>query len=148
MMVRGRGAGFLAVVLLLAACEGSTDPGFVDLELEPLAPLPAYESWWEDTAACSGLKGAFDQVSFYRVKAPLVDGGASFPCGENGEPTLCSGLWQAPHDIYLAPAMLRVQPLVRHEMLHDLIGASGHPPVFEECDLLAPFTSVSSRHVE
>lgn len=130
---------------MLTACEGSTEPGFPRLELEPFSPLAQYETWWAETEECSGLEGGFDRISFYRVSAPLEDGGTRFPCGEGGESTRCSGMWQAPHDIYLAPAMLRIEHLVKHEMLHDLIGAPGHPAAFHECSLLSPYVTADSR---
>jgi hypothetical protein len=94
--------------------------------------------WLGETEECSGLTGTLDRISFYRVTAPLSDDGVDFPCGGGYR---CSGLWRAPHDIYLAPAVLRVERLVKHEMLHDLIGAPGHPPIFEACNLLDPFFS-------
>ena len=53
-MVRGRSARFLTIALLLAACEGSTEPGFPDLEMELFSPPPKYETWWGDTEELGG----------------------------------------------------------------------------------------------
>ena len=45
----------------------------------------------------------------------------------------CAGWWQPPHTIYMAQTRLDDRVLVEHEMLHDLLQRSDHPPVFKAC---------------
>lgn len=126
---------------LLAGCEGATELDFPALDLERFEPPSAYGEWWARTEACSGLEAPLARVRFFEVRAPVSRDGTRFPCGDGRRALECSGVWQAPHDIYLAPALVRHERLVRHEMLHDLVGTPGHPPVFEACGLLEPFTA-------
>jgi hypothetical protein len=37
------------------------------------------------------------------------------------------GRWNNDHHIYIASAYLKHELVVRHEMLHDLLGRPGHP---------------------
>lgn len=83
----------------------------------PLSPPPVYREWWAKTQACSGRTGNFDRVSW------SVVAGESFPCS-SGE---CVGHWRTDHHIFLAGAWAMNEMVVRHEMLHDLIGHPGHP---------------------
>ena len=50
------------------------------------------------------------------------------------------GMWTSPHRIYLSEFARSDSAgdyfTVRHEILHDLLGAGGHPPVFRTCNLL------------
>jgi hypothetical protein len=39
----------------------------------------------------------------------------------------CTGHWEPPHTVYLAQGWAAHEMVVRHEMLHDLIGQAGHP---------------------
>lgn len=96
------------------------------------APPTEYYAWWEEIRTCSGGTGSISDVRFLRAVEPTYVYGTQFPCGET---ELCNGLWEAPHDITLAPAHLDTPRLVKHEMLHDLLGVPGHPDVFEECDV-------------
>lgn len=83
----------------------------------PLNPPPVYRAWWAKTEACSGRTGNFDRVSWSVVE------GNSFPCS-SGQ---CAGHWTTSHHIFLADAWSMDEMVVRHEMLHDLIGRPGHP---------------------
>jgi len=120
------------VALVAAACGISTGPDGAEglLQRESLRISLEYRAWWNEISVCSGLEGDVDVVRFFRVTAPLYLAGTEFPCGDG---LRCNGLWEAPHDISIAPAYLSNRQLVQHEMLHDLLGAPGHPPVFEEC---------------
>lgn len=120
------------VGLVAVACGVSTGPdgGEPLLQREPLRVSTEYRAWWDEISACSGLEGDVDAVRFYRVTFPLYLAETQFPCGDG---LRCNGLWEAPHDISIAPAYLWNRQLVEHEMLHDLLGAPGHPPAFEEC---------------
>lgn len=115
-------------------CEVSTAP----VNGRRVTAPASYALWWQADEACSGLTGALDDVDWYVVPADS-DGG--FWC-EDGPDHTCAGEWVAPHAIYLAGPN-RTYPdgyavdewTVRHEMLHDLVGRPGHPPVFDDCRL-------------
>lgn len=114
----------LTIVMLLCGCTTATEPA------EPSAPisaLPDYRQWFEETKACSGLKGSFDDLNFHVVS------GDRFTCA-SGQ---CVGMWVAPNHIYIAQPYLRHEMVVRHEMLHALIGQPGHPdpPFAKGCNL-------------
>ena len=108
-------------LVLLAAC--GFDPG----DDSPMTPPAVYREWWAKTEACSGLTGNFDRVHW------SVVAGHSFSCG-SGQ---CAGHWQSDHDIYIAQDWTTSEMVVRHEMLHDLLGRSGHPdpPFGNPCPL-------------
>ena len=63
----------------------------------PLEPPAVYREWWAKTQACSGLTGDFDRIRW------------------------------SDHHIFLASEWSMDEMVVRHEMLHDLIGRPGHP---------------------
>jgi hypothetical protein len=95
---------------------------------QPMAPPDIYRTWWAKTEACSGLTGDFDRIEWEVVP------GSSFPCASGR----CAGHWQqSGHHIWLAGAYVDNEMVVRHEMLHDLIGHSGHPdpPFGSPCPL-------------
>lgn len=90
-------------------------------------PPPQYREWFASTEACSGLRGDFDRIEWYVVP------GHSFSC-PGGE---CAGHWTSNHVIYIAEDWVAHEMVVRHEMLHDLLGRSGHPepPFGSPCPL-------------
>ena len=83
----------------------------------PMEPPPVYREWWAKTEACSGRTGNFDRLRWSVVE------GHSFSCS-SGE---CAGHWRSDHHIYLAGDWVMDEMVVRHEMLHDLLGRPGHP---------------------
>jgi hypothetical protein len=114
---------FWAVGLLAALTGCGFDPeGDV-----PLDPPPIYREWWAKTEACSGRTGNFERVRWSVIE------GRSFPCS-SGE---CAGHWRTDHHIFLASDWVTDEMVVRHEMLHDLLGRGGHPdpPFGEGCPL-------------
>lgn len=116
---KGRGRRRVTIVLaaLALACDGGLGPG--EIAFEAFDPLPEYQSWWDQTRECLGIAEAdMRRVRFFRVTAPLSSGGGLFPCDEEG--TMCPAYWEWPHDIYLAPGVVRNELIVRHEMVHDL----------------------------
>lgn len=90
-------------------------------------PPPVYREWWAKTEACSGLTGDFDRVRW------LVVEGHSFPCASGR----CAGHWESSHQIYISADWTMSEMVVRHEILHDLLGRTGHPnpPFGEGCPL-------------
>ena len=83
----------------------------------PLDPPAIYREWWDKTQACSGLTGNFDRLTWSVIE------GSSFSCS-SGQ---CAGHWSRDHHIYLAGDWAMDEMVVRHEMLHELIGRPGHP---------------------
>lgn len=78
-----------------------------------------YQAWWQLTERCSGLAGEFAAVRWYRVAA--VD---SFDL----EGTWASGAWYPTGNrIVIAQQEITDGEVVRHEMLHALRQAGGHP---------------------
>ncbi len=129
-------------LVLLASCGG-----FAPTASAPLVPPSTYRQWWTATEACSGLSG-----DFARVRFEVVPGG-DFECPSGR----CVGRWEPPATVYLSERWVGNEMVVRHEMLHVLIGRSGHPdPPFQRgCGLTwdswtAPSTSQSAAapHIE
>ena len=115
-----------SVSVLAIAC---LDPIAPPAGAQPMTPPPVYRFDWEQMEICSGLKGDFARVHWFRV--PKV----TFPCAEGGD---CLGEWEAPHNIYLSETVVSGAPIanfvVAHEILHDLLGGGGdHPPIFDTC---------------
>jgi hypothetical protein len=124
--MRGKWAlGPLLVTAGLAMAAGGC--GFDPEGDVPMDPPPIYHDWWAKTEACSGLKGNFDRVTWSVIE------GRSFRCA-SGQ---CAGHWDKNHHIYLASEWAMDEMVVRHEMLHDMIGMPGHPapPFGEGCPL-------------
>ena len=59
--------------------------------------------------------------------------GQDFPCSSGR----CAGHWQSDHRIWIAGDYVANEMVVRHEMLHDLLGHPGHPnpPFGQGCPL-------------
>jgi hypothetical protein len=82
-----------------------------------MSPLPQYALWWRLTERCSQHSGDLEALNWY-----VVPGATSFGSEElQGEYSSHS------HRIVLAGRSTRDGQLVRHEMLHALIGKPGHP---------------------
>jgi hypothetical protein len=104
------------LLALALACEEVTalPPGS-----QSFVPPPEYRLWWSMTEACSGLHGSFSSVDWY-----VVPGTTDLP-GTHGE---YQGEWFVQGNrISLASAEQFDGSLVRHEMLHALLGVDGHP---------------------
>jgi hypothetical protein len=104
--------------LLLCACESlfSSLPNGA----QSFDPPAIYQQWWNLTEECSGLSGSFGDVKWYRV-----EGESRFPIGEGA---LANGAWEKDGNrIILAGDAVLAGDLVRHEMLHSLLKAAGHP---------------------
>lgn len=108
-------------------------------------PPAAWRAEYAEVATCAGRRGAFDAITWFSVP----DGTFTTRKGE------ADGYWIAPHFIYLAEVYVDQTTIPgweaygpaeraaivalatakrRHEMLHDLLGAAGHPvPPFCAC---------------
>jgi hypothetical protein len=99
---------------------------YVDPELPAgavaLDPVPAaFGTWWAEVEQCSGLHGSMAGVRWFQVpQAPyFVYQGVEY-----------DGMWWENRWILLAGAYLDYAPVVRHEMLHDLLRRTDHPPEY------------------
>ena len=130
MRISGNTSCRIAVCALFAAgCGEAFSP---PAGAEPFDPPAAYSDFWIQVQNCSHLSGDMTRVQWYVVRGTLT-----FPCAYGA----CRGLWAAPHNIYLSDAAaddLFAENFftVKHEILHDLVGRTGHPPVFQQCGLL------------
>lgn len=123
-------------------------PSFVEpnllLRAEQIRPYKAFRRWWREIEDCSGLTGDFDKVRWFHMPSYLI------PC--ESKTGLCDGLWVGPHDIYLPDDVIMrldfqrglqgynyAEIIVKHEMLHYLVGFPGHPDVFRRCHVLKGF---------
>lgn len=105
------GIRWVAVALLAVGC------GFEPEGAVPFDPPPEYRAWFEATMDCSERQGRFEDLQWFSVP------GREFSC-PTGQ---CVGRWEPGHRIYLGEFWIGHEMVVRHEMLHDLIGRSGHP---------------------
>lgn len=110
--MRLRLVAVLTAGLTLLGCDR-----FAPEDAVAFTPPASYRTWWEKTEACSGVRGSFDRVRWFLVP------GDGFAC-PGGR---CAGRWETNHTIYVAEGWRDHEMVVRHEMLHDLIGHGGHP---------------------
>jgi len=112
------------------AALGCLDPSAPPSGTYRFTPPAEYQVLWASVEACSGLRGEFARFHWLLVPGRVIRFG-----NEN-----LNGVWKSPHSIYLTETAAVDSAggyfTVRHEMLHDLIGHPGHPPVFATCHLL------------
>jgi hypothetical protein len=107
-----------------AACEMLAPPEPLPAAAEPAFPSSQYARWWAETENCSGLRGDMTAIAWY-----VVPDASSFST-EIGEKV---GLWSRSTEgarVVLAGKFARNELVVRHEMLHALLGQTGHPPEY------------------
>ena len=90
----------------LGACSEPTSPE-IPGRYEILPPA-SYAEWWTRVEACSGKRGAISRVRWYTV--------SSFP----DRPDLL-GQWNSNHEITLRDDVRDLEPVVSHEILHELL---------------------------
>jgi hypothetical protein len=112
---------WLVLLFALTAC------GFEPSGEESMSAPTVYREWWAKTEACSGRTGDFDRIRWFEIP------GHSFDCPSGR----CVGRWQTDGRIFVAGDWLQHEMVVRHEMLHALIGHTGHPDLEfrQECRL-------------
>lgn len=107
----------LTLVAFLTSCgDNIVDPRLPAGAIQ-FTPPPHYATWWEMTKSCSGRSGSMEGVNWYQVPAELfvLDGKS------------VSAYWSAgSNQIVLASGVLDDGQVVRHEMLHALLGEKGH----------------------
>lgn len=93
----------------MVACHGLYEPtGAIKFD-----PPPEYTQYWHETEGCSLLHGNMKALDWFYVP------GSSF-LSRSGKQA--AGMWDGGHTIYLAEAWKDYAPIVRHEMLHALLG--------------------------
>jgi hypothetical protein len=83
-------------------------------------PPPIFAAWWEKVESCSGRTESLASVAWY-----VVPGAMTVPDGSFGDVAAYSDFHD--HRIVLAGEVQMLGPIVRHEMLHELLQADGHP---------------------
>ena len=126
----GPTVAFIAVALACAGCRDFTSaPLPPDLPDGALAidPPSNYGAWWSATEQCAGRNGDMSRVHWF-----VVPGRTSFLYG-GGQ--YDGYWWDDVHWILLAGDKLQNGMIVRHEMLHDLLGRGDHPAAYfqERC---------------
>ncbi len=116
------------LILGCAALEPATSLPEGAIQME--APMN-YQLWWHKTESCAELTGRMDQVTWY-----VVPGVSTFQT-ESGEKV---GFWiKSPGgtSIILAGDYRDHELVVRHEILHELLGREGHPETYfrDRCQL-------------
>lgn len=107
----------LIVVALMTACRPSLEP--LPLTAQRFEPPAIYSRWWQMVEQCSGRAGDFRRVEWFRVPEPLVQYGGRY----------VGGFWESRGNrIVLAGEFPDDGVMVRHEMLHAILGRGGHPP--------------------
>ncbi len=108
-----------ALLMGLSTCRSSVEPPLPHGAQAFAAPA-VYETWWQMVEACSGITSSLAKVSWFQLP-----NSANLPY--EGLPDV-SGYWQSrPDEIVLAGASVLDGGIVRHEMLHALLDAPGHP---------------------
>ncbi len=107
----------VAIVACLTACNHFTTGPSLPSGSVRMVPPPQYQVWWDMVQECSGFTGSIADVSWYQLP-----GAISLPG------SLVTGTWyQRGNRILLAGQHVLDGELVRHEMLHALTQAAGHP---------------------
>ena len=110
-------AGLFAISCACASalsCRSIAEPGFPS-DAIPMRPPRPYAFWWQLTESCSARTAAFDNVRWYVVpNAAAID--------VQGQ--RYGGYWFSKNNsIAMAGKKVLDAQLVRHEMLHALVGA-------------------------
>ncbi len=111
----------VGAALSIAGCGDDVAPDRGRVEIEPPA---LYESLWQGVEQCSGITAPFDRVRWFVV----WEFGAS--------PTIF-GQWNARREISLRSDVWLDSQVIRHEILHDLLGGDGAHTngAWDECDI-------------
>lgn len=113
------GLAVLSTALILSAC--GTEPSPLPPGATAMAVHPEYATWWQSTEACSGITGNFASIEWFEVPNT-----STF----QSEAGIVVGLWEkssGQNRITIAGDYVDNELVVRHEMLHALLGRQGHP---------------------
>ncbi len=113
------------VVCLLVGCGDTFFSGTIE-DRTSFDPPASYQEWWAATESCSGRTGAFQRVEWFLATSIVAEGKVG------------KARWAPPHEIIIVRGYEADEEVVRHEMLHDLLGGDGvhASPAWVECDLL------------
>lgn len=121
--VHARGV-LLLLVCFDTACRAPTEPPFPSNAV-PMTPPPVYQLWWNLVERCSGLTGDFNAVRFYQEPGQSI--------ATAGADSANAYWFAAGNRIVVGGLNLYAGPVLRHEMLHALLGAigtNGHPHAY------------------
>lgn len=111
----GKACTYVLLAALIAACRGNDLPPHATR----FSPPDVYRTWWEMVEACSGHRGVFDDVQWYRASIVELQ-------EREGNGTLA--YWEERGNrIVLSDNIVDFGRGVRHEMLHALVRQHGHP---------------------
>jgi hypothetical protein len=105
------------------ACGHLTDPPLPENALV-FHPPGVFAKWWSMVESCSGLTGSMETIQWYSTLGDLRD--------PNHNDASIAGYWSlAGNRVVLTTSDTIAGGIVRHEMLHALLRAAGHPrPAF------------------
>lgn len=95
-----------------------------------------YNQWWEEIADCAHIRGkSMADVRWFST--PPTSEFTSFYCYI----TYCWGYWRGNHEIYIVAGRELDSTLIKHEMLHELLGTKNalskdfmkHHKLFKKC---------------
>ena len=89
---------------------------------EVLVPLATYAEWWQATENCAGRHSDMSRISWF-----TIPNHTSFLYGNS---RYDGYWWDGVHWILLAGERVNDGMIVRHEMLHELLGRGDHPPEY------------------
>ncbi|HET9514345.1 MAG TPA: hypothetical protein VFO95_10510 [Gemmatimonadales bacterium] len=126
--ILGHGAIALAVI---GGCTPTEPSSPLPVGAVAFAPPSGYTVWFDRTEGCAGLSGHMETIQWYVV--PEVE---TFMT-DQGEKV---GMWARRGDqevIIIAGNYVNHEMVVRHEMLHSLLGQRGHPVEYfeQKCQL-------------
>lgn len=108
----------LALILVFGACSEATGP-IIGIEGERPYTNPSLVLTWAILEQCSGIDGDFSKVQFFTATSITYGDGYA------------RGLWEPKGNrIYILATETANVPLVKHEMMHALLQANGHPARF------------------
>jgi hypothetical protein len=118
----------LALAAVLGGCRdlplapAAAQPPELPPGAESLSPPDTYAEWWRATEECAGRYGDMSRVSWF-----LVPNHTSFLYGTG---KYDGYWWGGVHWIVLAGEKVTNGMIVRHEMLHELLGRGDHPAAY------------------
>lgn len=117
-----RVAGAVLLPWLLTACGSATEPtSNLPVGAVAIPVSQSYSEWFAKTEACSGIQGSIASIQFF-----VVPGVTEFSTADGDKLGMWTKLGKETR-IVIAGAYQHHEMVVRHEMLHALIGVTGHP---------------------
>jgi hypothetical protein len=110
-----------AAALGASACREVDRPPDLPAGVRAFTPPAVYTQWWGQVETCAARTADFSRVRWFELpNAPyLTYRGVEY-----------DGYWWSTHWILLAGDWEQKALIVRHEMLHDVLGTGHHPAEF------------------